>query len=46
MARAALPHGAAPLWRRLLWFVAIWLGSVLALGLVAFILRTWLKAGY
>ncbi|MEH3147970.1 MAG: DUF2474 domain-containing protein [Methylobacterium frigidaeris] len=35
---------ATPLWRRLLWFCAIYGGSVLALGLVAFVLRAWLKA--
>lgn len=33
-----------PLWRRLMWFVAIWAGSILALGVVATILKTWLKA--
>ncbi len=27
------------LWKRLLWFAGIWLGSVLALALVAFALR-------
>lgn len=34
----------APLWRRLLWMIAIWAVSVLALGLVAGIMRLWLKA--
>lgn len=34
-----------PLWRRLAWFAAIWVASVLALGLVGFVLRSWLKAG-
>jgi len=34
-----------PLWRRLLWFVAIWVGSVLALGLVAGALRWVLNPG-
>ena len=33
-----------PLWRRLFWFVTIWAGSVAALGLVATVLRFWLKA--
>jgi hypothetical protein len=33
----------APLWKRLAWLVLIWSGSVLALGLVSFILRLWLK---
>jgi hypothetical protein len=32
------------LWRRLLWFGAIWAGSVVSLGLVAGALRAWLKA--
>ena len=32
----------APLWQRLGWLAAIWLMSVLALGLVASILRWWL----
>ena len=30
--------------RRLLWFVALWAGSILALGTVAFALRAVLKA--
>jgi len=34
----------APLWKRLLWMAAIWTASVATLGLVAFIIRTWLKA--
>ncbi|MFE1601212.1 DUF2474 family protein [Methylobacterium sp. ID0610] len=34
----------AALWRRLLWFVALYGGSVLVLGAVAFVLRAWLKA--
>lgn len=33
----------APLWQRLGWMAAIWLGSVLALGAVAMVLRAWLK---
>lgn len=36
--------GPGPLWRRLAWFVAIWAGSVVALGIVGFALRSWLKA--
>jgi Protein of unknown function (DUF2474) len=39
------PHLSAPLWRRLVWFASLWAGSVLTLGVVAGILRTWLKAG-
>jgi len=34
----------APLRQRLVWFAAIWVGSVLSLGAVAGILRAWLKA--
>ncbi|RYM10474.1 DUF2474 family protein [Sphingobium cupriresistens] len=32
-----------PLWRKLLWFVAIWLGSVTVLTAVAFAIRLVLK---
>ncbi|TPG40603.1 DUF2474 domain-containing protein [Sphingomonas koreensis] len=32
-----------PLWKRLGWMAAIWLGSVLALGAVAGSLRLWLS---
>jgi hypothetical protein len=35
----------APLRRRLVWFASIWAGSVLSLGVIAGILRAWLKAG-
>jgi Protein of unknown function (DUF2474) len=38
------PH-PAPLWRRLVWFASLWAASVLWLGLVAGVLRAWLKAG-
>ena len=31
-----------PLWQRLAWMVAIWAASVLALGLVAGVIRVWL----
>ena len=34
----------APLWKRLAWMAAIWVMSVAALGAVAFVIRTWLKA--
>ncbi|MDE2561366.1 MAG: DUF2474 domain-containing protein [Sphingomonadales bacterium] len=34
----------APLWKRLAWLAAIWATSVLALGVVAYGLRLWLKA--
>ena len=33
-----------PLWSRLGWLVLIWAASVLALGLVALAIRTWLKS--
>jgi len=36
------PEG--PLWQRLAWMAAIWAGSVAFLGLIAFIIRLWLKA--
>ncbi|KAB2688438.1 DUF2474 domain-containing protein [Brucella tritici] len=32
------------LWKRLVWFTAIWLASVSALGLVAFAIRLVLKS--
>ena len=35
---------AGPLWKRLLWLVAIWTASVSALGVVAGVLRWWLHA--
>jgi hypothetical protein len=34
---------AGPLWKRLAWMVAIWAGSVAALGVVAMLIRWWLK---
>ena len=45
MATTSASRHAAPLWRRLVWFAGLWAGSVLSLGLVAGILRAWLKAG-
>lgn len=33
-----------PLWQRLAWLLAIWAGSVLALGLVAGLLRLFMRA--
>ncbi|RJF90861.1 DUF2474 domain-containing protein [Sphingomonas cavernae] len=33
----------APLWKRLGWMALIWAGSVAALGLVATVIRWWLK---
>ncbi|WP_375410230.1 DUF2474 domain-containing protein [uncultured Methylobacterium sp.] len=35
--------GQGPLWRRLAWFALIWAASVVALGIVGFVLRSWLK---
>lgn len=32
-----------PLWQRLGWMFAIWLGSLTVLGLVASVIRFWLK---
>lgn len=32
-----------PLWRRLLWFAALWLASVAAIGAVAYLIRIWLN---
>jgi len=34
--------GKRPLWRRLAWFIGIWACSLLALGIVAYLLRLWL----
>ncbi len=33
-----------PLWQRLGWMFVIWLASITVLGLVASIIRFWLKA--
>jgi hypothetical protein len=33
-----------PLWQRLGWLVAIWAGSVLALGAVSYLLRVFMQA--
>lgn len=33
-----------PLWKRLAWMAGIWLASVTFLGIVAMIIRFWLKA--
>ncbi|PZU09823.1 DUF2474 domain-containing protein [Sphingomonas sp.] len=32
-----------PFWHRLLWMIGIWTASVLALGIVASIIRFWLR---
>lgn len=31
-----------PLWKRLLWFVALWVAGVAVVGAVAYILRLWI----
>ncbi|MXO87470.1 DUF2474 domain-containing protein [Alteraurantiacibacter aestuarii] len=36
------PADQSPLWKRLAWMAAIWGVSVAALGVVAFILRSWI----
>lgn len=33
-----------PLWKRLAWMAGIWLSSVTFLGIVAMVIRLWLKA--
>jgi len=34
---------AQPLWKRLVWFAGLWLASVAALGVVAFVIRAALR---
>jgi hypothetical protein len=33
----------APLWRKLAWLAAIWAASVAALGIIAYLIRFWLR---
>jgi hypothetical protein len=44
MVTTSTPRRQAALWRRLVWFVAIWAGSVLSLGVFASILKIWLRS--
>lgn len=37
------PEPQQPLWKRLAWMAGIWLASVTCLGIVALIIRFWLK---
>lgn len=37
-------NAPAPLWKRLAWMAGIWAISVLALGVVAYGLKVWLRA--
>lgn len=32
----------APLWKRLAWFVGLWLASVAVIGTVAFVIKLWI----
>ncbi|MET1755323.1 DUF2474 domain-containing protein [Novosphingobium sp. RD2P27] len=41
--RATDAADQAPLWKRLAWMAAIWAGSVAALGMIAWLIRTWLR---
>ncbi|MFU7528515.1 DUF2474 domain-containing protein [Qipengyuania sp. ASV99] len=38
------PADQSPLWKRLAWMAGIWLASVTLLGIVAMVIRFWLKA--
>ena len=39
MAREPLPASSLPLWRRLAWFAALWLGGVAAVALVGLVIK-------
>jgi hypothetical protein len=34
---------AGPLWKRLAWFVGLWVAGVAAVSLIAFVIRQWLS---
>ena len=36
------PQAPGPLWKRLAWFVALWLGGLAAVSLLAWLLRLWI----
>ena len=36
-------RGPGPWWKRVAWLIAIWAMSVAALGVVAYILRSWIR---
>jgi hypothetical protein len=38
-----MDNDTGPLWKRLAWMAAIWAMSVAALGLLAMILKAWLR---
>ena len=38
-----MTQDAGPLWKRLAWMAAIWVGSVAALAAVAMVLRAWVR---
>lgn len=39
-----IENAPEPLWKRLAWMAGIWVASVLALGVVAYGLKLWLRA--
>ena len=43
MAPITPQDAAGPLWKRLAWMAGIWGASVAALGVVAMLLRAWLR---
>jgi hypothetical protein len=36
------PSAPGPVWRRLLWFIGLWLAGVLCVATVGFLIRFWL----